>query len=147
MKGKISLPDLLVHNDPEAVNRILSKYGVRQANDKRDAVQKLNYVIARHKEGALESIAKEHPHRDLILKFSKSEDSSSADGDCGCGGHSSAEGDEFKAIMDKPVETPVEIKNDDGDEHFLKLTRQNMVLGVIGLITLALVIDLTMKKK
>ena len=144
MKGKISLPDLLVHNDPMAVNRILNKYGVRQARSEKDAVAKLNYLIARYKEEALEDLAKEHPHRALILRFNESENNSSADGDCGCGGHSSAEGG-----SEESVETPVVIKDPetkDVNDYHLKLTQQNIALGLIGFITLGLVINLAAKK-
>jgi hypothetical protein len=90
MKNQISLQELIAYNNTPKARALVIKYGYKPARNHNDLTAKLFDLTREYQEEALMELSKIHPHRDLILNYSESEDKKS--NACGCSTHSSADG-------------------------------------------------------
>lgn len=71
MRERISLQELVAYNNTPKAKALIKQYGYEPARNHNDLVDKLIQMTRDYKEEALEDLALLHPHRDLIMNYSK----------------------------------------------------------------------------
>jgi len=77
---RIPLYAYIATNNEKGTTDVITSFGLPRPTSHKDAVKKLRYLMVRHREDALEELAKVHPDRELILAGVEEPKS----GGCGC---------------------------------------------------------------
>jgi len=169
---RIQLYRYIAVNNHEGTKQILSDFGVPQPTSTRDAIQKLRWVLKRHREDALKAMAAQHPDKDLILSMEIPNDAAIdrnveiKSSNCGCS-HSGANGEQKSCCSacaaaangenGKTKETPVidstesvapkeEVpKKEPSDETGKNLFVKNLPYIAIGMVVLGGIVAFTKK--
>lgn len=102
--------DYVAYNNPSEAARVVSKYGLRPSQNRRDLALQLANITAYTKAEAMKDIASIHPDLKLLnpnmginsqyetlnQKWANADGWDNAGGKCGCGGYSNVDGQNAK---------------------------------------------------